>query len=142
MTELSNEKPIPVAMIIDDELFDQRMYKRTIERSGLVEELLCFYAADHAIEHLSTHHDLVVDAIFLDINMPRMNGFEFLDQAIARFGPKFAKVCIVMLTTSLDPRDMERAQQFDVVKDFLNKPLAADHIAHVAELVQQVRTGT
>lgn len=140
--EHRNEKPIRTAMIIDDELFDQRMYKRTIERSGLVEELISFYAADHAIEHLSTHHELVVDAIFLDINMPRMNGFEFLDQAIARFGPKFAKVCIVMLTTSLDPRDMERAKQFSVVKDFLNKPLSVEHIEKVAELVINSNSGT
>lgn len=139
MTQDVDEKPIKTAMIIDDEVFDQKIYRRTIERSGLVEELLSFYAADHAIEHLSIHHDLIVDAIFLDINMPRMTGFEFLDQAVARFGPKFAKVCIVMLTTSLDPKDMARAREFDVVKDFLNKPLSMEHVRHVAELVKQNR---
>ena len=54
MTENATEKPIQTAMIIDDEVFDQKMYKRTIERSGLVENLLSFYAADHAIDHLMT----------------------------------------------------------------------------------------
>lgn len=128
-------------MIIDDEVFDQRIYKRTISRSGLVDELLSFYAADHAIEHLRTHQDLVVDAIFLDINMPRMNGFEFLDQATALFGPKFTRVCIVMLTTSINPKDMERAREFEVVKDFLNKPLTIDHVKMVADLVSESREG-
>ncbi|MEP5728361.1 MAG: response regulator [Sulfitobacter sp.] len=130
-------KPIKNAMIIDDEVFDQRIYKRIIARSGLVENLHSFLAADLALDYLSGHPDMVVDAIFLDINMPRMNGFEFLDQATAMLGPNFAKVCIVMLTTSLDPKDMQRAKEFEVVKEFLNKPLTTDHVAHVADLVSQ-----
>jgi len=132
-------KPIQTAMIIDDEEFDQRIYKRTIDRTGLVENLFSFLAADHAIDFLAENQDMEIDVIFLDINMPRMNGFEFLEQAAARFGPKFAKVCIVMLTTSLDPRDQARAAEFEVVKNFLNKPLTLDHVKEVAELVKQFR---
>lgn len=137
MSDQPAQPPIQLAYLIDDEAFDQKMYQRIIARTHLVGETRSFLAADHALDHLKTHPDEAVDAIFLDINMPRMTGFEFLEEATAELGPAFAKVCIVMLTTSLDPSDRARAERFDVVKDFLNKPLTAADVQHVAELVQQ-----
>lgn len=122
-------------MLIDDEDVDQRLYRRVIQRSGLVEELLIFSYADEALQHLEANRDLKVDVIFLDINMPRMNGFEFLEAAARELGDGFAKVVVAMLTTSLSPVDQERAQQFDVVKSYIHKPLTTDHIAEVDALL-------
>jgi len=78
-----------------------------------------------------------VDFIFLDINMPRMNGFEFLRAATRLVGTPFAKLCVVMLTTSLSPDDRALAHSFDVVKDFINKPLTLDDIKNVVELLDR-----
>lgn len=130
-------KPIPVAMIIDDEAFDQKVYRRIIDRSGLVEKTLSFSAADEALDYLKQHPDDPIDLILLDINMPRMNGFEFLDAAARELRPNFAKVCIVMLTTSLDPLDRERAAQYEIVRDFLNKPLTLDDLSRLAKLIAE-----
>jgi CheY-like chemotaxis protein len=77
--------------------------------------------------------------IFLDINMPRMNGFEFLEAATERLGPEFAKIVVVMLTTSLIEKDRERAATFPVVRRFINKPLTVEHLQDVAQLFQQIR---
>lgn len=140
MTEQRTDKPVQLALLIDDESFDQKMYMRIIERSGLVAETLGFLAADHALDFLLANPDKKIDLILLDINMPRMTGFEFLEAATEQLGPDFAKVCIVMLTTSLDPTDHARAQQFELVKDFLNKPLTLDDVKHVADLVTQSRS--
>lgn len=131
-------KPIPVVMIIDDEAFDQKMYRRIIDRSGLVQKTLSFTAADHALDYLKTNTDQEIDLILLDINMPRMNGFEFLDAAISELGPQFAKACIVMLTTSLDPTDRERAAQYEIVRDLLNKPLTYDDLVRLSKLIANV----
>lgn len=130
-------KRIPIAMIIDDEAFDQKMYRRIIDRSGLVEETLSFSAADLALDYLKANPDKPIDLILLDINMPRMNGFEFLDAATRELGPHFAKACIVMLTTSLDPIDRERASKYEVVRDFLNKPLTLEDLKRLAQLISE-----
>lgn len=118
-------------LLIDDEKIDQMMYRRVIQRSGLVQTVLSFQYADEALEFLKGCPDMRFDAIFLDINMPRMSGFEFLERATAELGEDFAKAVVIMLTTSLDPRDCERARSFGVVKAFFNKPLTGDHLEQV-----------
>lgn len=124
-------KKIKLAVLIDDEEIDQRQYTRVMERSGLVEEVLTFTYADQALDHLKANKALEVDLILLDINMPRMNGFEFLTRATDELGAHFAKSVVVMLTTSLNPGDRERAESFPVVKDYINKPLTVEHLQNI-----------
>jgi len=130
--------PIKLAWLIDDMEIDQRQYKRVITRSGLVETLQTFTYADEALEQLKAQSDLDLDLIFLDINMPRMNGFEFLEAANRDLGKGFAAVVVIMLTTSLNPADRARAESFDVVKAFINKPLHAEHLQTAAAYVAAV----
>jgi len=125
--------PVKLAWLIDDSEIDLRHYARVIDRSGLVEEVTTFTFADEALAHLKANPDLEVDLIFLDINIPRMNGFEFLEAATAELGAGFAKVVVAMLTTSLNPRDREEAARFDVVKDFINKPLTVEHVENAVK---------
>ena len=129
---------IQTALLIDDEKIDQMMYRRVIERTGLVDELLSFQYAEEALDHLKASDRTPVDVIFLDINMPRMNGFEFLETATRELGPGFAKAVVIMLTTSLNPRDRERAATFPVVREYISKPLSADDVQDVAHMVQGV----
>ena len=125
--------PVKLAWLIDDSEIDLRHYARVIDRSGLVEEVTTFTFADEALAHLKANPGLEVDLIFLDINIPRMNGFEFLEAATAELGAGFAKVVVAMLTTSLNPRDREEAARFDVVKDFINKPLTVEHVENAVK---------
>ena len=113
---------IDCLMLIDDNKIDQLHYERIISRSGLVEKTISFYFAEEALEYLKDNRNQKPNMIFLDVKMPRMDGFEFLDHAVGQFGPDALSV-VVMLTTSLDPRDRARARGFSCVKDFQNKPL-------------------
>jgi CheY-like chemotaxis protein len=68
------------------------------------------------------------ELIFLDINMPLMNGFEFLEK-FKMFDVSFkSSTRIIILTTSLNPDDRARALQINEVKDFINKPLTIELI--------------
>jgi len=130
---VSGPSKIGSLMLIDDDLIDQKMYRRMIERSGLVDQLTCFSLAEQALAHLQANPRALPDVILLDINMPRMDGFEFLEAVDRIFGADFT-VVVVMLTTSLDPGDVDRAGRFDVVKKYIDKPLTqraharADHV--------------
>ena len=124
-------------MLIDDESVDQKLYRRVVESSGLVNTLHQFMDAESALAFLAEDGRPQIDAILLDINMPRMSGFDFLEAATAEFGDNFTKVAVIMLTTSARPEDEARARQFPVVKDYINKPLAREHLEKIAELLAQ-----
>ncbi|MBT0958518.1 response regulator [Alphaproteobacteria bacterium KMM 3653] len=127
--------PIKTVITIDDEKIDQLLYKRIMERSGLIETVIPFRMAQDALDFLALEDRVTVDAVFVDINMPRMNGFEFLDIAAERFGSDFAKCVVVMLTTSLDPEDQARAEASETINKFLRKPLSIEDLQEVAQLV-------
>jgi CheY-like chemotaxis protein len=69
------------------------------------------------------------DLIFLDINMPAMNGWEFLEE-YDKISVKH-RIIMVMLTTSLFPEDRARAETLDQISGFENKPLTVEKITAV-----------
>jgi response regulator RpfG family c-di-GMP phosphodiesterase len=73
------------------------------------------------------------DIIFLDINTPRMNGFEFLEEYKKLHESLKSKVLIIMLTTSVNPEDRKRAMSFKEVNEFLFKPLSIELIREIIE---------
>ena len=122
-------------MIIDDEDIDQRQYRRLLKRSGRASDILQFSYADEALHWLQTHPQLSVDVIFLDINMPRMNGFEFLEALKAEANMLNFGI-ILMLTTSLAPKDKTQAMAHPLVRGFLNKPLTQAHLDEAYRLLE------
>ncbi len=127
--------PIETVMIIDDDRFDQMLSKRVLERSDMVGTILQFQSPEEAVSFLAQDNRPAIDIILLDINMPRMNGFEFLEAATKACGPNFASCVVVMLTTSLDPSDLERANSFSVVKDYFSKPLEPADVQKLIDLL-------
>ncbi|MEO9827089.1 MAG: response regulator [Paracoccaceae bacterium] len=125
--------PITSLMLVDDNEFDQMMYKRIVDRSGLVENLLQFINPQEALDHLFDASLEMPSLVLLDINMPKIDGFEFLESVTSELGERMCPV-IIMLTTSLDPRDEERARRHKIVRDFHNKPMTLALLEHLASL--------
>ena len=129
---------IRTAVLIDDEELDLKQYQRVIRKSGAVDEVLCFTYADEALEFLLATDREDIDLILLDINIPRMNGFEFLDRFEVEKPANLTSVVILMLTTSLNPDDRARADGYATVRKFLNKPLTVEAVIDAAKIVAEV----
>ncbi len=128
-------KKINTIMMIDDDAVDQKLYQRIIKRSGLVENVISFLYADEALDYLVSNPHSRPDVIFLDINMPRMSGLEFLEAASKKMGDKFTQAIIIMVTTSMDPQDKEIAMSYPAVRSFVNKPLVVEHIEEILTIL-------
>lgn len=113
-------------MVIDDDDIDQMLYSRVAAASGVVKPLIQFSLATEAMRYLRQPDFQPVDVIALDINMPIMNGYEFLDAATTEFGHQFAKAVFVMLTTEISPEEVVRAKSFAAVKGFAKKPITVE----------------
>jgi CheY-like chemotaxis protein len=124
-------------MLIDDNEIDNLINQKMIEASSITENIYTHTGAKSAIEFLKNMEKMDVadkvlpDVIFLDIDMPLMDGFQFLDE-FANLSQVTRKKCrIIMLTSSINPQDFNRAKKYENVKLYLNKPLSHDSIMKI-----------
>lgn len=75
------------------------------------------------MDYLKNSNDTEKNIILLDINMPEMNGFEFLDALLKHKGINCEQFNIFILTSSLNNKDKEQATQYPILKGYLEKPL-------------------
>jgi CheY-like chemotaxis protein len=132
-------------LLVDDDRVTNLLHTRMINRSGLVRQVDVATDGMDALEYLQDddrNGGVQPDLILLDINMPRMNGFEFLE-AYAHLPdvPKDQQI-IVMLSTSLLKSDHARAEADPNVYQFANKPLRPDALSDLVRDVQQHRHAT
>ena len=129
-------KKLNCVILIDDDEPTNFLHRRVIERYGCAERIEVFQEAQRALDFLSTTENgsyVKPELIFLDINMPGMNGWEFL-QAYERLSEEQrAEIVVLMLTTSLNPDDKAQAESFDEVSGFLSKPLTKELLKEILE---------
>lgn len=113
-------------LLIDDNDVDNYISKYALEEADLANEITAVNSGVDALTHLKEIDQAgkkFPDIIFLDINMPRMNGFEFLQKFSAFPESKIKKCSVAMLTSSMSPDDEAMAMKSPYVKHFFHKPL-------------------
>ena len=119
-------KKLNCILLIDDDGPTNFIHERLIRIADCAEKIVTRQSGMEALEYLRSQEDgedPKPDLVFLDINMPRMNGWEFLLEYGKLEEAQKAKAIVVMLTTSLNPDDEERALEIKDVKGFYRKPL-------------------
>lgn len=113
-------------MLVDDNEIDNIINEKIIEANSFAETILVFQTGQDSLEYLKIHqHDetKLPEIIFLDINMPVMDGFQYLEE-FEKYNDLVKKKCrIIMLSSSISPKDIDRAASNIHVKKYLNKPL-------------------
>ena len=124
-------------MIIDDTPVDRYTASYIMKKNLFAREVLEFDMATKAIAYLEEHKDtleMLPQIILLDISMPEMDGFQFLERLALLPQCMKQSCCIIMLSSSLNPEDHERAENNPVVKKFINKPLSKANLEEIKQL--------
>ncbi len=123
-------------IMIDDNEDDLLFTRIAFERCGPEADLMQFVKAQDALDYLARGEITEPALVLLDINMPGMSGFDFLQAYELLPRSSRTSLVVVMLTSSNDERDKQRAFQSPMVKDYVNKPIARPRAAELLDLLK------
>ena len=124
--------PLRCVLLVDDNRITRFLHRRLIVRLGIAEHVLEATNGEEALAlvHAQCADDFRTcpDLILLDVRMPVLDGFGFLEEYRALPEAQQCAKVVALLTTSWHPRDKNRAAQW-VIADYLIKPLTADQLS-------------
>lgn len=125
-------------LLIDDSDIDNMVNKRVIEKAGLSSDIVVKNSAELAYNYLKEltvdAQEQIPDVIFLDIRMPEIDGFGFLEMFDSLPEIIHMQTKIVMLSSSIDAEDYKKAMDNRFVKQFLNKPLQKESVINLVNV--------
>ncbi|MGG9971556.1 response regulator [Ferruginibacter sp. SUN002] len=120
-------------LLIDDKIGDNRYNEIILGQMNVIDRIEIAENGEDALKILEHANIAQPKLIFLDINMPRMNGWEFLDEYQALGLHIKTKNVIIVLTTSMNPEDKAKADQISFVSEFHIKPLTQEKIKNILD---------
>lgn len=131
-------KKIDIACIIDDDPIFIYTAKRMMDLVNFCNNYLVFKNGSEAINFLRPiieQNEKAPEIIFLDLNMPVMDGWQFLDEFITI--PTKKEIVIYIVSSSIDPQDYEKAKKYKNVSNYIVKPIEINHLEEILhELVE------
>ncbi|MCG2418831.1 response regulator [Aequorivita sp. F47161] len=124
--------------IIDDDSIYQYAVTATIKAYKLADQVLVFSDGEEALDFIRDNIDSsenLPDVILLDLNMPVMDGFQFMDE-YKLIKPKVGKkISVYMVSSSVDPQDVEKAKQISEISDYIIKPIKPKELASILSAI-------
>lgn len=129
------KKKFKSILLIDDNAADNRYNQIILEEMNIADKVEIAETGIEALEMLEDKDHPRPDLILLDINMPKMNGWEFLEayKKLGAANEDKSKNVVVILTTSMNPEDKAKADGLPNVAEFNSKPLTPEMLNHIFE---------
>lgn len=124
-------------LCIDDDPITLMLCKKVIAKSNFCHEIITSSNGEDALQHFTTLKENISstrpDLIFLDLNMPIMGGWEFLNYFKKEDFLEFQTIKVVVLSSTIDPEDLEKSKQYEMVIDFLPKPISTQMLIYLSD---------
>lgn len=125
-------------LCVDDDPITLMLYKMVIAKASLSETVIAAKNGQEALEYYdnlkSESDDNFPELVFLDLNMPVMGGWEFLDNFIeTRYNMFNTKTKIIVLSSTIDPQDIEKVKNYPIIIDFISKPVTKEMLEKLKE---------
>lgn len=130
------KKKLKNVLLIDDSESDNFYHARKIRKMGITDNIHICYSGQEALDYLKSELEGVhpqPTLIFLDINMPGMNGWEFLEEYEKLEVAQQGEIVLTMLSNSIDVRDQDRAGIYKTVRGYYSKPLSEEYLTSILE---------
>lgn len=132
-------------LCVDDDPIVQYYVKAIIKKSGITEKFDCVSNGQKGLEYLekcieTTHllPQVFPELILLDLNMPVLNGWKFLEEYAVTFAPLFPKTKIVIVSSSIDQDDIDKSTAYSFVLDYISKPLTVVALTSLQKKLEHV----
>ena len=126
---------IQKVLCIDDDPISVMLCRKVISRSEFAQTTDAANNGENALKYLQkiaeTAGDIYPDIILLDLNMPIMNGWEFLENYERDYADTNSKSKIVILSSTIDPEDLKKSEQYSSVISFISKPITIESLKEV-----------
>lgn len=130
------KKKLKNVLLIDDSESDNFYHARKITKMGITDNIQMCFSGPEALEYLKSELEGVYPQptlIFLDINMPGMNGWEFLEEYEKLDIAQQGEIVLTMLSNSIDERDKQKAEEYKSVQGYYSKPLNEKYLTSILE---------
>ena len=128
-----------ICIVDDDNIYQFTMIK-TLKSIPSTDKIIVFSDGERALNFLTENIDKenkLPDVIFLDINMPIMDGFQFMEEYVKIKPNVGKKITIYMVSSSVDPADIQRAKNISDISDYIIKPIKSGELR---TLIQNLKT--
>lgn len=127
-------KPYSSVCIIDDDHIFIYGVKRLIEETSFCDELTVYRNGPDALNELKERPKNNLDLpgiIFLDLNMPMMTGWEFLDEYLQIEAQNISRTRVYIVSSSVDPKDLLKIKEYKVIRNYILKPVRVDDLEKI-----------
>lgn len=121
-------------LIIDDDEIILLLQNKFLQRCGFSSEIFTFKGGQKALEYLKNDKDKVATLILLDINMPKMTGWQFLDSLGNLNVPQ--ETYVIMVSSSTENLEIEIRENYDRVIGFIEKPVSLKNCEEIKRMPQ------
>lgn len=115
-------------LCIDDDPITLMLCKKVISKANFGKEIIVAHNGQEALDLLIKYNkeEALPELVFLDLNMPVMNGWDFLNEISKNSLEKFKNTKVIILSSTIDPADYERSKEYKLITHFLSKPITVD----------------